>query len=638
MVKGKERSPLLEYDNTVLKSRRLMQISGITLVGLLLIILVADDRIRPFLMLGGLTLIAVLWLAAQRNPEKAASVFLWCLTMMLSSIAWVSEGVRDMSLLAYPSVLIFAAILGSKALFFSLLTLMVGFATIVGLLSLSGWHEPYYYELAPRHIVFTDVILILTGFSAYMLLRDQRKLLVNLKEENFRVRERELLIGDLANQDQLTGLYNRRFAETEFSELSDQCQCGDGRLALLFFDLDNFKPVNDSLGHAAGDLLLRELADRLKTVVAKDDILCRFGGDEFLVLTCFSSNDQGYVTNLADQLIAAASIPFYIQNTRIEVSGSIGIAIAPEHGDVFSELCRHADAAMYQAKEDGRHIYRIYDDSMSKASAAKLSMMADLREALVNKEFQVYYQPQIDLASRQVCGAEALIRWQRRDGSFVPPDEFIPLAESSGIIADIGCWVLREACRDCAGWRQAGFTHMSVSVNLSYVQFRDGELECRVRKALDRVGLPAQALELELTESMLIGESPHIQKQIAAIRAMGVNFAIDDFGTGYSNLGYLRRFSATRLKIDKSFVMDMGGAAKDKPLVRAIIQMCDSLGLEAVAEGVEDNETVRELLALGCHQGQGYLWSKAITNDAFLCWLSEYGKQDLSDPFDYAQL
>jgi len=621
-----------------LRSRRMLQVSLVTIAGLLLISVVADERIMAPLCGGLVMLFLVAGFAWRRKPGIAANLFLWSLTLMLSALAWISEGVRDMALLAYPGVLIFSSILGGRSLFFPLLIFMLLFATVTGLVTLAGWHKAFYYDLAYRHIIFVDVILLMTGFSAYILLLDQRRLINSLDAENRRVRENENLIGALANADQLTGLANRRYLEAEFDKQYQTCTDTGSCLAVLFFDLDNFKPVNDSLGHAAGDALLRKMAERMNKLIAAEDILCRFGGDEFLVLTRFQPGEEKRIGLFAQSLIDTATQPFFINETRIEVSGSVGVAYAPQHGNSFNELCKHADLAMYQAKADGRHIYRVYDESMKRDSKEKLELMVKMRDALKNNEFSVYFQPQINVASCKVQGAEALIRWLQADGSFVSPAEFIPLAERTGLIVDIGFWVLQQSCLACAEWQRLGYSPMTVSVNLSYAQFRDGDLPGKVQQLLTASGIPASNLELELTESMLIGESPNVQRQMDELHQLGVTFAIDDFGTGYSNLGYLKRFNATRLKIDKSFVSELGSSSRNRPLVTAIIQMSESLDISVVAEGVEDQQTFKQLSLLGCHQAQGYLWSPALNNEDFIRWLENYRPESADDFTDSAQL
>lgn len=611
------------HDASTLRSKRLLQITSLTLMGLLLAAFVATGHTQMTVLAGCVVLVLAGWFAHQQQPAIAANILLWALTVMLSVLAWKSGGVRDMAVLGYPGVLIFAAILGNVRLFAGLLIFIVGYCSLMAGLTIVGVFQPFLPEVEFKHLVFTDVILLITGFSAYLLLRDQRRLMRGLREENQRVRNSQKTIARLASQDQLTGLSNRRFAEESYACLYQRCLRDEHPLAVFFLDLDSFKPVNDSLGHAAGDLLLQQLAGRLQALSRPEDVLCRFGGDEFLLMAALNGGDD-QLARIAQGIKAAATTPFFIMQTQIEISGSVGIALALEHGTEFNTLCKYADLAMYQAKHEGRSVYRIYNDDMGRANIDKFNLMTQIRQALKDKQFRLFYQPKIDIRSGRICGVEALIRWPQTDGSFIAPDEFIPLAESSGVIADIGHWVLQEACEACMRWRRAGHSHVGVAVNLSYVQFRDGSLERSVQQVLRQSGLASSALELELTESMLIGEGDDINRQLRAIHHMGVSFSIDDFGTGYSNLGYLRRFNASRLKIDKSFITDLGVSQRDEPLVRAIIQMAASLGLYSVAEGVEDEATLNLLRQLGCDEAQGYYWSKALPEHELIAWLKQH--------------
>ena len=592
-------------------------------MGLLLAAFVATGHTQLTVLTGSAVLVLAGWFAHQQQPGIAANILLWALTAMLSVLAWHSGGVRDMAVLGYPGVLIFAAILGNVRLFSGLLFFIASYCSLMAGLTIAGYFQPFLPDVEFKHLVFTDVILLITGFSAYLLLRDQRRLMRGLREENQRVRNSQQTIARLASQDQLTGLSNRRFAEESYTRLYQRCLRDEHPLAVFFLDLDNFKPVNDSLGHAAGDLLLQQLSGRLQAISRAEDVLCRFGGDEFLMMVALDGEEE-QLTTIAQNIKAAATTPFFIMQTQIEISGSVGIALAPEHGTEFNTLCKYADLAMYQAKHEGRSVYRVYNDDMGRANIDKFNLMTQIRQALKDKQFRLFYQPKMDIRSGRVCGVEALIRWPQPDGSYIAPDDFIPLAESSGVIADIGHWVLQEACEACMRWRQQGHGSVGVAVNLSYVQFRDGSLERSVQQVLRQSGLPSSALELELTESMLIGEGDDISRQLSAIHQMGVSFSIDDFGTGYSNLGYLRRFNASRLKIDKSFITDLGVSQRDEPLVRAIIQMAASLGLHSVAEGVEDEATLNLLKQFGCNEAQGYFWSRALPEHEFIAWLKQH--------------
>jgi EAL domain-containing protein (putative c-di-GMP-specific phosphodiesterase class I) len=317
--------------------------------------------------------------------------------------------------------------------------------------------------------------------------------------------------------------------------------------------------------------------------------------------------------------------------TQIEISGSVGLAISPKDGSSFSQLCKHADMAMYQAKADGRNVFRFFHDDLNKASIDKFNLLQRMRQALKDGEFILHYQPIIDLKTGQAKGAEALLRWPQSDGSYLAPDQFIPLAESSGFIQELGQWVLQQACLACGRWQQQGYSQLNVAVNLSYVQFRSGQLEASVQQALNTAGITPQLLELELTESLLIGEGDSIQRQLNSLSELGVSFSIDDFGTGYSNLGYLRRFNASRLKIDKSFILSLCLSERDEPLVRAIIQLSKSLGLKTVAEGIEDLTTLQRLTLLGCDEGQGFYFAKALPEADLLGFVSslELAKEEV---------
>lgn len=619
-----EQAPVLQHESDV-RARRLLQIVAFTLVGLGVAMIVADGSTRLTLLAAIGVLSVAGWFAWKNKIQLSATILLWTLLVMLSVLAWNSGGVRDMAVLGYPGLLVFAAILGTPALFFGLLTAIVAYCSLLAMLAIYGHFDMVIPPISFAHLIFTNVILILTGFSVYLLLLDMRRLMSSLRDENRRVTEREQIIARLANQDQLTGLPNRRYAEHHFDVLLEQSRRQQRPMIVLFLDLDNFKPVNDSLGHAAGDLLLQQLAARLQALQKPGDVLCRFGGDEFLWLLLADNSrplaDQA--DDRARQLLAAATTPFFIMQTQIDISGSVGVAFAPEHGESFADLCRAADLAMYHAKDRGRNTYSYFHDDLNRISVDKFHLLKRIRTALKQQQFQLFYQPKYHLGEQRIVGCEALLRWPQSDGSFINPDDFIPLAESSGIIADIGRWVLERACQDCVRWRQQGNVNIGVAVNVSYVQFRDGSLPQVVESVLRQTGLPAFLLELELTESLLISDERSIQQQLDRLHAMGVTLAIDDFGTGYSNLGYLRRFNARRLKIDKSFVSALGVSQRDEPLVRAMIQMAHSLNLLVVAEGVEDQESLQQLQRLGCDEGQGWLWAKALPLSEWLDYLQQ---------------
>lgn len=611
------------------RSQRILQIAIVCFTAVGLASLVAEGSTQPILLTAMFFLLVASVLAWRGNSIAAATVLLLDMTLMLSVLVWVSGGVHDIGMLGYPMVLVLAAILGNTLLFLGLLALILIYSSVVILLTVQGGFVMEFPEITYAHMVYVNGILLVTGFGVYLLVRDLHTLMGSLREENALVKRREQQIVDLANQDQLTGLPNRRYAENSFPALVKYAQEHEKTLVVYFFDLDNFKPVNDSLGHAAGDELLKQLATRLEKIADEGDILARFGGDEFIWLKAVESNNEkefeAKVIANAEELLATALQSFFIMQNKIDITGSVGIAVAPRDGDNFLELCRTSDLAMYHAKTKGRNTYSFYYEDLNRVSVDRYQLLKAMRTALNNKQFEVWYQPKIDLNTNQIVACEALIRWPQQEGEFIGPDRFIPVAESSGMITEIGAWVLEQACLDCMHWCEQGFSSVRVAVNVSYVQFRAGRLPQLVDSILRKTGLPSQMLELELTESLLINDDDEVQKQIDELNNMGVKLAIDDFGTGYSNLGYLRRFNARSLKIDKSFVMSLGVSDRDEPLVKAMIQIAQSLGLGTIAEGVEDEGALQKLRALGCERGQGYYWSPAVPMDAWLKLLRQHG-------------
>lgn len=605
---------------------RLMQICAATALGLLATLLVARGVAFIIFTSGLACLVVALGFAFFHKAMVSAYILLGSMATMLFALALTGAGLFDLAILGYPALLIFAAILGGVGLFLSVLLFIVAQCIFVTLLTLQGFITPNIPSLSWSHLLFILVIFVVTGFSVYILVNDIKRLMQSLQRENAKVEKSRLEIQHLAHHDTLTNLPNRFYGEELFSHSLAIAKEKQQSLALLFIDLDNFKPVNDALGHAAGDQLLELLTKRLSDVLLPSQRLIRFGGDEFLLLSPFA-DDHNNLDQLAEALIKRCSSEFHIMQGRVVISASVGIACAPKDGTDFKQLCRRADIAMYQAKKDGRNTYHYYDQSLDKASDDKFILLQLLRPALNEGQFRIYYQPMITLSTGEITTIEALLRWPQTDGTMIGPDQFIPIAESSGLINELGAWVLQLSCLHCAKQRKEGFPSLRVAVNISVVQFIDGHLQATVENALKDAGLPPEALELELTESLLIDETTQIQKQLNALSELGVTIAIDDFGTGYSNLGYLRNFNATRLKIDRSFITSICLAEHDESLVQAIINMAASLGLQTVAEGIEDEATLKKLVSLGCDIGQGYYWSKAVPEEALSKLLLESQKK-----------
>jgi diguanylate cyclase (GGDEF)-like protein/PAS domain S-box-containing protein len=431
----------------------------------------------------------------------------------------------------------------------------------------------------------------------------------------------EAKIEFLAFHDPLTTLPNRRLARDHLGMAIAYAKRAKTKVALLFFDLDNFKTINDSLGHTIGDALLKSVAMRLRESIRTTDTISRQGGDEFLVLLP-DTQVPGVAAEIAEKLLRELGRPFEIDGYRLYTSASMGIALYPDDGNDFDALLKRADTAMYEAKSAGRNTYRFYNEQMNINAVEKHELLNGLVQALERQEFALHYQPQIALSTGRVVGAEALIRWQHPERGLIAPENFIPLAEESGHIVPIGEWVLTEACRQVAAWRRARLPKLTIAVNLSGLQFKRGNLEASVSRALAESGLEPESLELELTESILIQDTEHVLATVRKLKVLGVKLAIDDFGTGYSSLAYLGRLSVDKLKIDQSFVRNMLNDAGSAVIVRAIIQMAKSLNLKTIAEGVEDERALAPLRLHDCDEVQGYYFARPMPAHEFAIYLS----------------
>lgn len=562
------------------------------------------------------------WLLRRRRLQAAAGLMLGSLMVMLGYFIVRGQGLRDVSIMGIPAILAFAALLGNRRLFVLLLTAALTVCLGVGLANVVGWRVQRPPVYRPTEVIDVCVILLATAFAINMMARDLGRSLQRLVAENRTVRESQQRIAQLARRDALTGLPNRMAAREQFDCAVQAVRAQGGRLALLYVDLDQFKTVNDSLGHPAGDDLLRCIGQRLMSLLQPDDSVARLGGDEFLVLVR-RGDDSDRVAEVAQGMLDAIAAPIELEGMELHGSGSIGVAICPDDGQDFDSLLKKADIAMYRAKDAGRNAFRFFDAQMNAHVAEHLQLVAWIRRALKQQQFEVYYQPQIDLDSGRVVGAEALLRWRHPEQGMISPARFIPVAEHSGQIVELGEWVLHQACRQAQVWRTQGLGDVVISVNMSPVQARRGDMERAVDDALQASGLPPALLELELTESLLIDETDQLTAMLARLRSRGITFAIDDFGTGYSNLAYLKRFEVERLKIDQSFIRRLTVNPDDEAIVQAILQMAAALKLGVIAEGVEDDATLRRLFALGCRQGQGYHWSPAIPAARFEAFVRE---------------
>jgi diguanylate cyclase (GGDEF)-like protein len=427
-------------------------------------------------------------------------------------------------------------------------------------------------------------------------------------------REAERQLAFLAHHDPLTHLPNRLLLVDRFERARTAALRDGSAIAVLFLDLDNFKQINDGLGHQVGDELLIQAVARLRKCVWDVDTICRQGGDEFIILLTQIA-DAKVVSGIAERILGAFAEPFEIAHHSVTTSFSIGIAIYPGDGADFETVLKNADTATYQAKESGRNTYRFFTERMNVDAAAYVQLQNNLRQALRQGEFSLHFQPQFALDSGRIVGTEALVRWQRPHGLMLPSD-FIGTAEQSGLIVPLGTWILDEACRCAAEWRTNGALPPVVAVNLSALQFKRGNILEAVERALGNSGLPPQRLELELTESILLQDTEAIIETLCAFKSMGVRLAIDDFGTGYSSLAYLKRLPVDKLKIDQSFIRQLGDGGKEEAIVRAIIQLGHTLQLTVTAEGVESPQQLDFLTSHGCNEAQGFLLGRPLPTDA----------------------
>ncbi len=437
---------------------------------------------------------------------------------------------------------------------------------------------------------------------------------VKLKEEADTRLHAEERARHLSLHDALTGLPNRRLLQDRLAQSLAHARREGWQVAVMFLDLDRFKNINDTLGHAAGDDVLREMARRLTVTLRDSDTVSRVGGDEFVIVL---PHAQGHgqiseIAQIAAKLMAEMSVPCMVGDRELRVTPSIGVAVFPDDSDDPVKLLSFADAAMYHAKASGRRNVQFYAATMSAALQARLKLENDLHQAIAQNELELYYQPRIEFVSGKVVGYEALLRWNHPQEGLIGPSVFIPIAEDSGLIMPIGEWVIHEACTQMKRWREANFIVPSMAVNLSARQFFDDKLCERVQHALLESGMRPEQLDLEITESILMANTEETMSLFAQLKRLGVKLSIDDFGTGFSSLAYLKRFHVDNLKIDHSFVRDIGTDPDDAAIVRAIVNLAQNLQLRVIAEGVETREQLDFLAACGCQEAQGYYFARPL--------------------------
>jgi len=615
--KKADKQPLILQFNT-LRTKQLIMVMLVT-IGVAFInnyLNQKSDLTTSVFIVVEIVLLLCYWLVRTERVMLGGILFLWSLYITITILIVGNDGLRDPAAIGYTGILIFAAMLGNKKQFLilsfvmGLSFLLLGYANDVGWIDYSA--TPFGWGI----VIDLFIVYLVISYGAWTLANDLRFALTSLEIENKRVNESRREYQRIAHFDQLTGLPNRLIAVDRFNQGLFHSHRDGSKVALLFLDLDNFKTVNDSLGHAVGDLLLQQIATRLEQSVREGDTVCRLGGDEFLITLDSIHNNQD-ISNIASNILETISEPLVVDSHHLTVTCSIGVAVAPIDGEDFDLLRKKADMAMYKAKKAGKNGFLFYDEDMNQDMLAHIDILSSLREAIVNREFVLHYQPKIDLTSGKISSAEALIRWQTPDNQLIMPNDFISIAESAGFIIEIGEWVLYEACRQCKEFQNQGLVGFTIAVNLSSIQFRRGNLEQIIEGALSSSGLEAQYLELEVTESLLVEDFEDVSQQIKRLQTMGISFSIDDFGTGYSSMSYLKEFNFDYLKIDRVFVKNSLDNDNDRALCEAIIVMAHKLNLVVVAEGIETKPQMDFLIEAGCEFGQGYYFSKPLVVEQF---------------------
>ena len=590
-----------------------LAVLGVLLALSLMFGLAGRQLVTLNLLVASLSLLVAFEFTRRRRVDLAADWLLWTLTVSVGVLAATGYGLRDTALLAYPGLLVYAVMLWRDR---TMLALLAGqMALVIGIgFTHEGLPDAGPGVAGPILILPIAAVLGLTAFASSHIAKDQRQYLQALATENARVTQALAQVEHSLRHDVLTQLPNRRSASEALQSLCAPATRRTLPGAVVLLNLDQFKSINESLGPQVGDDFLVALSTRLQQQRTEHEELFRIGSDEFLVIL-HRVDDPVMSTNRAYERARAwldlVARPVNLSGVEISITASAGLALFPADGNSPKELLMHADTAMQRAKESGRNTVRRFDGQQGQ-EADHLSLLVDMREALRSGEFQLFYQPKFHLRSGKLCGAEALLRWHHPVRGSVPPSTFIPLAEKSGLITELGTWVIRTACQQLQHWQQAGLPACPVAVNVSMVQFRKGNLQDVVHEALGAAGLQGGLLELELTESLLSDSHAVVQATLEGVRRMGVSLAIDDFGTGYSNLGYLKQFEIQTLKIDQSFIRRLDARQADLAIVRAIVNIGSQLGLTTVAEGVETQEVADKLAALGCDVAQGYLWSPAV--------------------------
>ena len=566
---------------------------------------------------GMVVVIAVTFYLIKIGKEQLGrTIFLWSMALSVVYISWINGGLRDSTTLSYPILIVYSALLGGFRVFLSILCFLVVSVVLLGANTMYGWVPYPLPSLGWEQVVDGVLITLLAAYVAWTVSKDMDTTLNYLSRENEKVVKSRETIQLLVERDALTGLHNRPACELHYQTFLSELSAKNERIILFFLDLDNFKNINDSFGHNAGDELLISISNGLKKLLESSDAACRLGGDEFVLI--IKRDDLFDIDHFANKILKVITTPYDIFDSTIKMTGSVGIAVTPDDGREFDEIRKKADIAMYKSKQSGKNTFSYYSSHLHEETLRKTSILNGMKDALGNNLLDLHIQPKVNLSTGKIDSAEALMRWSRGNPYDFKPDEFIPVIESTEMIHEIGKWCIEEACRICRRWHDAGFTNMSIAVNVSSVQFMRSNFNTLVFNALKESNLAPQFLEIELTEHVLIQHNETIKNQLKSLKDFGIQLSIDDFGTGYSNLSYLINFKVDTIKLDKSFISKVNTSSDHLVVVKAVIQMAQVLNLSVVAEGVESEAVKKILIDLKCDYAQGHLWSKALPECQFI--------------------
>ena len=565
------------------------------------------------------------WFACEDTLPIVSSIFIWTLTLLAFFFAWNTEGLYDTSLLAYPCILVFCAMLNSRVLIASSALFMIisiyclAYAEYTGLLA-----SPLAEFADWRKAHNTALVLLVFASVVYILTQDLNKLLDKLVKMHINMLRTKQRTQRKALTNRLTFLPNEIACSQYVQARIYRHHSAEQLSALMVLTLNNLNSINASLGFDIGDKLINMIASRLNLLNQSNAKVFHSSNNQFLIF--IDETDYHDIEAFAHQALQTTFFSNYVEQYEVEVSACIGIAIAPHDGNNYDALLRRAHTALTSAVQLGHNQFAFFDLEMEDQSRARLAMLAGLKRAIEHHEFELFYQPKIELATNTIAGVEALIRWRKANNSLVSSSDFIPIAEASGLINEIGLWVVKQAAIDCLSWHKLGFNQLGVSVNASPEQFKKGNFGSLVLKTLKQQKLDPSYLDIEITESLFIEDEKNIQSQIHQMVSQGVSISIDDFGTGYSNLNYLTKFNASTLKIDQSFIKNMMHERNQYHLVDAILKMSHAIGIENIAEGIEDKSTANILMQLGCRYVQGYFWSEPVPQNEFCTLLLSWPK------------